>query len=65
LLTLELLALMFTTSADKRLPASSNEVRVRVDASKNMLIRVLPRSVGTLRTGRRDTSMNSSAASRI
>ena len=51
LLTLELLLLMLTTSADKRLPASSNEVRVRVDASKNMLITVLPRKRGHLAYG--------------
>jgi hypothetical protein len=33
LLTLELDAVMFTTSAERRLPASSNDVRVRVEAS--------------------------------
>ena len=35
---------MFMTSAPSRLPASSNEAWVRVEASKNMLIRVRPRS---------------------
>ena len=35
---------MFMTSAPSRLPASSNEACVRVEASKNMLIRVRPRS---------------------
>jgi len=55
LLTLVPDALTLTTSALRRLPASSNEARVRVEASKNMLITVLPRSVGTLRTGRRET----------
>ena len=41
---------MFTTSADRRLPASSNEVRVRVEASKNRLNTLLPRSSGTFFT---------------
>src|SRR5437867_1799799 len=35
---------MFMTSAPSRLPASSNEAWVRVDTSKNRLIRVRPRS---------------------
>ena len=35
---------MLIASADSRLAASSNEVRVRVDASKNRLITVRPRS---------------------
>src|SRR5437868_999035 len=35
---------MFITSAPSRLPASSNEDWVRVDASKNRLIRVRPRN---------------------
>src|SRR6476659_7217690 len=35
---------MFMTSAPSRLPASSNEDWVRVEASKNRLIRVRPRS---------------------
>ena len=35
---------MLMTSAPSRLPASSNEVRVRVESSKNRLIRVRPRS---------------------
>ena len=34
---------MFITSAPSRLPASSNEACVRVEASKNMLISVRPR----------------------
>ncbi len=34
---------MFMTSAPRRLPASSNEVWVRVEASKNRLIWVRPR----------------------
>ncbi len=35
---------MFITSAPSRLPASSNEDWVRVEASKNRLICVRPRS---------------------
>jgi hypothetical protein len=35
---------MFMTSAPSRLPASSNEDWVRVEASKNRLIWVRPRS---------------------
>ena len=35
---------MFMTSAPSRLPASSNEDCVRVEASKNRLISVRPRS---------------------
>ena len=35
---------MFITSAPSRLPASSNEAWVRVEASKNRLISVRPRS---------------------
>ena len=37
---------MFITSAPSRLPASSNEDCVRVEASKKRLISVRPRSVG-------------------
>jgi hypothetical protein len=44
-LTLELATDMFITSAPSRLPASSNEAWVRVEASKNRLIWVRPRSV--------------------
>ena len=39
---------MFITSAPSRLPASSNEAWVRVEASKNRLISVRPRSDGCL-----------------
>ena len=47
---------IFTTSADNRFPAISKEVRVRVEASKNKLMTVLPRSVGTFLMGRVETS---------
>ena len=40
----ELPTAMFITSAPSRLPASSNEDCVRVEASKNRLISVRPRS---------------------
>ena len=36
---------MFITSAPNRLPASSNEACVRVEASKNKLIWVRPRKL--------------------
>ena len=39
---------MFITSAPSRLPASSNEDCVRVEASKNRLICVRPRNVVAL-----------------
>ena len=39
---------MFMTSAPSRLPASSKELCVRVEASKNRLIRVRPRSTSRL-----------------
>jgi len=47
---------MLMTSADSRFPAISNDVRVRVDASKKRLMTVLPRSVGTFLIGRVETS---------
>jgi len=46
----EAVTLMFSTSADSRLAASSKVVRVRVLASKNRLTMVLPRSSGTFFT---------------
>ena len=39
---------MLMTSAPSRLPATSNEVRVRVEFSKKQLISVRPRKVGGL-----------------
>src|SRR5712671_3161020 len=55
----------FTTSADSHFPAISKDVRVRVEASKNRLIMVFPRSVGTFLMGRDDSSCMDSAVSRI
>ena len=54
---------MFMTSAPSRLPASSNEPCVRVEASKNRLICVRPRSVVFFFSTCRDTSTASSARS--
>ena len=55
----------FTVSADSRFSANSNEMRVRVEASKKRLTIVLPRSVGTFLIGRSLISLNGSAVSRI
>src|SRR5207253_10791313 len=55
----------FTVSALSRFSANSNEIRVRVDASKNRLTMVLPRSAGTFLIGRSLTSLNGSAVSRM
>jgi hypothetical protein len=41
-------AATFTVSAERRFSANSNEIRVRVDASKNRLTMGLPRSRGLL-----------------
>ena len=65
LLTEEVEAEMFTASAERRFAAISNEVRVRVEASKKRLMTVLPRSVGTFLIVRAETSLNDSAVSRI
>lgn len=53
------------TSALIRLPAISNEVLVRVLGSKNRLMMVLPRRVGTFLMARVEISLNESAVSRI
>jgi hypothetical protein len=50
------------TSADSRLAASSNDVRVRVESSKNRLTTVRPRSVGSFFTVARSVSWASSVA---
>ncbi len=51
---------MLTASADSRLAAISNDVRVRVEASRKRLMTVLPRSVGTFLIGRSLISRNRS-----
>src|SRR5574339_518621 len=53
------------TSADRRLAAISNVVRVRVEGSKNRLNTLLPRSSGTFFTSRSVTPAKDSAVSRI
>lgn len=64
LVTEELEAEIFIASADNRLAAISNDVRVRVDGSKKKLIMVLPRRVGTFLMERVETSLKVSAVSR-
>ena len=59
------IAATLTVSAERRFSANSNEIRVRVEASKNRLTIVLPRNAGTFLMGRSDTSLNGSAVSRI
>jgi hypothetical protein len=54
---------MFITSAPSRFPASSNDACVRVEASKNMLMRVRPRSDAVFFSICRFSSTNSSARS--
>ncbi len=58
--TLEEEPLMLMTSADSRLPASSKEDWVRVDASRKTLMIVRPRRVGTFLMGREAISRNPS-----
>ena len=53
------------TSADSRLAATSKDVRVRVESSKNRLTTVRPRSVGSFFTDRSDSRLISSAVSRM
>ena len=54
---------MFMTSAPSRLPASSKEDCVRVEASKNRLIWVRPRSVDFFFSGCREIATAASARS--
>ena len=57
--------LRLMTSADSRLAAISNVVRVRVEFSKNRLNTALPRSSGTFFTSRSAIDTNGSAVSRM
>ena len=50
------------TSAESRLAASSKEIRVRVESSKNRLTTVRPRRVGSLRTSRPAMACSSRSA---
>ena len=63
--TLEPLAEKLMTSALRRLAAASNEMRVRVESSKNRLTTVRPRRVGSFLIGRLATPRSSSAVSRM
>src|SRR4051812_1991754 len=65
LLTDEPATATFTVSAESRFSANSNEIRVRVEASKNRLTMVFPRSAGTFLMARSLTSLNGSAVSRM
>lgn len=65
LLTDEIEGEMLTASADSRFAAISNEVRVRVEASKKRFMTVLPRRAGTFLIERAETSLNDPAVSRI
>ncbi len=60
LLTEEEPAANESTSADIRLAAVSNDIRVRVESSKNRVATVRPRRVGTLGLARRPTSTKES-----
>ena len=53
------------TSAESHLPAISNEVRVRVEGSRNRLTTVFPRSAGTFLISREAISFMEAAVSRI
>src|SRR5215470_10978247 len=53
------------TSAESHLPAISNEVRVRVEGSRNRLTTVFPRSTGTFFISREAISFMEVAVSRI
>jgi hypothetical protein len=57
--------LILTTSADNLLAASSKEVLVLVDGSKNKLTIVFPLRAGTFLIGRFDISLNEVAVSNI
>ena len=61
--TLDAPTAMFITSAPSRLPASSNEDWVRVEASKNRLICVRPRKVERFFSTWREIATASSARS--
>src|SRR5450830_9254 len=65
LLALEAEMFRLMTSADKRLEAISNVVRVRVEFSKNRLKTLLPRISGTFFTSRSPMLTNDEAVSRI
>src|SRR5438552_18930665 len=61
--TLEVETLMLMASAESRLAAISNDVRVRVEGSKKRLMMVRPRNAGTFLIWRFAISRNESAVS--
>ena len=63
--TLDPLAEKLMTSADSRLAAVSNEMRVRVESSKKRLTTVRPRSVGSFLISRPCVAAIEPAVSRI
>src|SRR5690625_81629 len=63
--TEEVLAAKFKTSAESRLAAASNDVRVRVESSKNRLTTVWPRRVGNFLMERSETEAISWAVSKM
>ena len=65
LLTLLPDAAKFTTSAERRRSASSNEILVRVELSKNKFTIVFPCNGGTFLIGLSRTSLNDIAVSRM
>ena len=65
LTTADVLAAMFSVSALRRFSAISNDVRVRVLASKNRFTTVFPRSAGTFLMGREAISCIATAVSRM
>src|SRR5262245_66250966 len=65
LLTLLVATEILITSALKRFPAISNEVRVRVLGSKKRLMIVFPRNVGTFLITRAEISLKGGTASRM
>src|SRR5215475_13628141 len=65
LLTLLVVTEILITSALKRFPAISNEVRVRVLGSKKRLMIVFPRNVGTFLISRSEISLKGGTASRM
>ena len=64
LVTDEELDVQLSASAERTFAAISNELRVRVDASKKRLMIDLPRRLGTFLMGRRRTSFIVTARSR-
>src|SRR5208283_2556403 len=65
LLVEDTLEAILSVSAERRLAASSKEMRVRVEGSKNRVTTVLPRKAGTFLMLRLETSLKDLAVSRM